>query len=61
MTTMPETKYAKSGDVYIAYQVVGDGPRDLVFVPPFVSHVELYWEEPSPRPIPQSIVFPSHG
>ena len=47
MTTMPETKYAKSGDVYIAYQVVGDGPRDLVFVPPFVSHVELYWEEPS--------------
>ena len=43
----PETKYAKSGDVYIAYQVVGDGPRDLVFVPPFVSHVELYWEEPS--------------
>ena len=47
MTMTPETKYAKSGDVYIAYQVVGDGPRDLVFVPPFVSHVELYWEEPS--------------
>jgi pimeloyl-ACP methyl ester carboxylesterase len=47
MTIMPETKYAKSGDVYIAYQVVGDGPRDLVFVPPFVSHVELYWEEPA--------------
>jgi pimeloyl-ACP methyl ester carboxylesterase len=47
MTITPETKYAKSGDVYIAYQVVGDGPRDLVFVPPFVSHVELYWEEPS--------------
>ena len=44
MTTTPETKYAKSGDVYIAYQVVGDGPRDLVLVPPFVSHVELYWE-----------------
>jgi pimeloyl-ACP methyl ester carboxylesterase len=47
MTITPETKYAKSGDVYIAYQVVGDGPRDLVFVPPFVSHVEIYWEEPS--------------
>src|SRR5215475_2318947 len=47
MTIMPETKYAKSGDVYIAYQVVGDGPRDLVFIPPFVSHVELYWEEPA--------------
>lgn len=47
MTTIPETKYCKSGDVYIAYQVVGSGPRDLVLVPPFVSHVELYWEEPS--------------
>src|SRR5215467_15143701 len=47
MTITPETKYAKSGDVYIAYQVVGDGPRDLVFIPPFVSHVELYWEEPA--------------
>jgi hypothetical protein len=46
MTTTPETKYVKSGDVYIAYQVVGDGPRDLVLVPPFVSHVELYCEEP---------------
>ena len=43
----PETRYAKSGDVHIAYQVVGDGPRDLVFVPPFVSHIEHYWEEPS--------------
>jgi pimeloyl-ACP methyl ester carboxylesterase len=47
MTTIPETKYCKSGDVFIAYQVVGSGPRDLVLVPPFVSHVELYWEEPS--------------
>jgi pimeloyl-ACP methyl ester carboxylesterase len=43
----PETRYAKSGDVHIAYQVVGNGPRDLVFVPPFVSHIEHYWEEPS--------------
>jgi pimeloyl-ACP methyl ester carboxylesterase len=47
MTMIPETKYARSGEVYIAYQVVGDGPRDLVLIPPFVSHVELYWEEPS--------------
>lgn len=47
MTTIPETRYARSGDVYIAYQVVGDGPRDLVFIPPFVSHIELYWEEPA--------------
>lgn len=42
----PETKYTKSGDVHIAYQVVGDGPVDLVMVPGFVSHVEYIWEEP---------------
>jgi class 3 adenylate cyclase len=41
-----ETRYAKSGDVNIAYQVVGDGPLDLVLVPGFVSHLELDWEEP---------------
>jgi pimeloyl-ACP methyl ester carboxylesterase len=38
---VPETRYAKSGDVSIAYQVVGEGPFDVVFVPGFVSHVEL--------------------
>ena len=42
-----ETRYAKSGDLHIAYQVVGGGPSDLVLVPPFVSHVEHYWEEPT--------------
>jgi pimeloyl-ACP methyl ester carboxylesterase len=41
-----ETKYAKSGDVHIAYQVVGSGPLDLVLVPGFISHVEEWWEEP---------------
>src|SRR5438105_2888046 len=40
----PETRYARSGDVSIAYQVVGEGPFDLVFVPPFVTHVELWWK-----------------
>jgi len=40
------TKYARSGDVSIAYQVVGEGPRDLVFVPGWVSNVEAMWEEP---------------
>jgi len=39
----PETKYAKSGDVNIAYQVVGDGPMDLVFVPGIISHLDLQW------------------
>jgi pimeloyl-ACP methyl ester carboxylesterase len=43
----PETRYAKSGDVHIAYQVVGDGPLDLVLIPGFVSHLEYEWEEPS--------------
>jgi hypothetical protein len=42
----PETKYAKSGSVSIAYQVIGDGAIDLVLVPGFVSHVEVAWEEP---------------
>src|SRR5262245_46437446 len=42
----PETRYAKSEDLHIAYQVVGQGPSGLVLVPPFVSHLELYWEEP---------------
>ncbi len=43
---LPETRYAKSGDVHIAYQVVGTGPLDLVFVPGFVSNVEYVWEYP---------------
>jgi class 3 adenylate cyclase len=42
----PETRYTRSGDVNIAYQVVGDGPIDLVYVLGWVSHVDLIWEEP---------------
>ena len=42
----PETRYAKSGDVNIAYQVVGNGPFDLVLVFGWISNVELSWEEP---------------
>ncbi len=42
----PETRYARSGDLHIAYQVVGDGPIDLVYVPTWISQVEHYWEEP---------------
>jgi hypothetical protein len=45
----PQTPYARSGDVSVAYQVVGDGPRDLIIVPGLVSHVELGWEEPLER------------
>lgn len=46
MPPLPETRYAKSGEVNIAYQVSGEGPRDLVLVPGFVSHLEIDWEEP---------------
>jgi class 3 adenylate cyclase len=43
----PTTRYARSGDVSIAYQVVGEGPLDLVYVPGWVSHLDLNWEQPS--------------
>ena len=43
----PETRYAKSGDVNIAYQVVGKGPLDLVLVPGWVSNIDVFWEEPA--------------
>jgi class 3 adenylate cyclase len=42
----PETRYVRSGDVHIAYQIVGDGPRDLVYVPTWISQFEHLWEEP---------------
>lgn len=42
----PETRYARSGEVHLAYQVIGDGPIDLVYVPTWISQVEHYWEEP---------------
>lgn len=43
----PETHYARSGDVNIAYQVIGNGPIDLVFVMGWVSHLDYFWTEPS--------------
>ncbi len=45
----PETRYAKSGDVNIAYQVTGGGPFDLVLVAGFISHLEYDWEDPGSR------------
>src|SRR6185437_1596943 len=42
----PETRYARSGDVHIAYQVVGEGAVDIVFVQGFISNLEVQWEEP---------------
>jgi len=43
----PATRYALSGDTSIAYQVLGDGPIDIVFVMGWVSHLDYFWEEPS--------------
>jgi pimeloyl-ACP methyl ester carboxylesterase len=43
---VPETSYAKCGDLSLAYQVFGEGPVELVFVGPMVSHVELFWTMP---------------
>jgi len=41
---VPEIRYARSGDVSLAYQVIGDGPGDLILAPGFVSHAEVLWE-----------------
>jgi pimeloyl-ACP methyl ester carboxylesterase len=46
MIDLPVTQYAKSGDVYVAYQVFGSGPIDLVFVPGWISHLDLWWDNP---------------
>jgi pimeloyl-ACP methyl ester carboxylesterase len=42
-----ETRYAKSGDVHIAYQVFGAGMTDLIHITPFVSNIETFWDEPA--------------
>jgi pimeloyl-ACP methyl ester carboxylesterase len=44
---IPETRYAKSGETNIAYQVIGDHPRDLILVPGWVSNIEVFWEDPA--------------
>lgn len=46
MTPPPRTRYAKSDDLNIAYQVVGKGRHDLVYVPGWVSNVDIAWDEP---------------
>ncbi len=42
----PKTRYARSGEYSIAYQVVGEGDLDLVYMPGFASNLEVFWEEP---------------
>ena len=66
----PETRYARSGDLHIAYQVFGEGELDLVLVPGYVTHVELVWEHddwklldetisPGPAPILDNSAAPA--
>jgi len=44
---VPETRYARSGDINIAYQVLGEGAFDVVYIPGAVSHVDLIWDDPA--------------
>ncbi len=46
---LPETRYAKAGDLSIAYHVFGDGPVDIVLIPGLASHIEMLWELPQWR------------
>lgn len=46
LRSLPATRYARSGSVRIAYQVIGKGPLDLVFVPGFISNLDHAWDEP---------------
>jgi class 3 adenylate cyclase/pimeloyl-ACP methyl ester carboxylesterase len=47
----PTTRYARSGDIHLAYQVIGDGPRDVVLVLDWASQLEAIWEQPFIREI----------
>jgi pimeloyl-ACP methyl ester carboxylesterase len=51
----PPTQFAKAGDLHIAYQVVGEGPIDVLFVPGLVSNVDLAWEEPQQASFQQDL------
>lgn len=46
--TCPTTQYARSGDVHIAYQIVGDGPIDVILVQGFISKLEIHLADPGP-------------
>lgn len=43
----PRTHYARSDDLQIAYQTVGEGPLDIILIPPYLSNIEMFWELPS--------------
>jgi len=45
-TTRSQTRYVRSGDAYLAYQTIGEGPTDILHIGGFISHIEQLWEEP---------------
>lgn len=47
MVNVPETRYARDGDVHLAYQVVGDSGPDLLFVPTATFPIDLLWDDPT--------------
>jgi class 3 adenylate cyclase len=51
VAVVPQTRYTKSGEVQIAYQVVGEGPPDLVFVPGWIGNVDVIWDNSLVRPL----------
>ena len=51
---LPNTRYALSGDVNVAFQVMGDGPIDIIMVPGVVSHIEFLHEFPEQVPVPET-------
>jgi class 3 adenylate cyclase len=51
----PRTRYAKSGDVHLAYQAIGEGTRDVVLVLDWASHLEAVWEQPFIREFVASV------
>ena len=57
MLDVPETRYARDGDVHVAYQVIGEGPRDVVFLSN-LAHTEEFHDVAIREPIPQ---VPPHG
>ncbi len=61
MTAVPETKYAKSGDFHIAYQVIGTGPFDLVFMHGWISHIcPVFFKRDKIEKLSESFIFGPH-
>ncbi|MFY9588934.1 MAG: adenylate/guanylate cyclase domain-containing protein [Actinomycetota bacterium] len=53
----PETQYTKVGDAFIGYQIIGDGPIDLIYVPGFASNIETLWDWPAYAKVFERLAF----